>query len=217
MLPRYFSGSAFNLYFPNGFSLTRSLLDSRTLYLPLCWLFIPQTCDTEAAQTDHDITSLSLSSILLGLYQSSNSRHWQPTPVFLPGESHGRRSLVGYSPWGRKELDTTERLHFHFNSRQSLGINLWFLLSLFNIKSATKIFILRPNTPLDFTPQIYLRWSLGLLQHQEDRSSSLLSPVPPKYSLSHCCPRDLSEPQFWTSPSSIHLLSLPRKPIFKYL
>ena len=37
---------------------------------------------------------------------------WQPTPVFLPGESHGQRSLVGYSPWGRKELDTTEWLHF---------------------------------------------------------------------------------------------------------
>ena len=37
-------------------------------------------------------------------------RKWQPTPVFLPGESHGWRSLVGYSPWGRKELDTTERL-----------------------------------------------------------------------------------------------------------
>ena len=42
------------------------------------------------------------------------SRAWQPTPVFLPGESHGRRSLVGYSPWSRKELDTTEWLHFHF-------------------------------------------------------------------------------------------------------
>ena len=41
-------------------------------------------------------------------------RKWQPTPVFLPGESHGRRSLVGYSPWGLKGLDTTERLHFHF-------------------------------------------------------------------------------------------------------
>ena len=39
-------------------------------------------------------------------------RKWQPTPVFLPGESHGRRSLVGYSPRGRKELDMTERLHF---------------------------------------------------------------------------------------------------------
>ena len=35
-------------------------------------------------------------------------RAWQPTPVSLPRESHGQRSLVGYSPWGRKELDTTE-------------------------------------------------------------------------------------------------------------
>ena len=37
-------------------------------------------------------------------------RNWQPTPVFLPGESHGQRSLVGYSPWGHKKLDTTEQL-----------------------------------------------------------------------------------------------------------
>ena len=42
-------------------------------------------------------------------------RKWQPTPVFLPEESHGGRSLVGYSPQGRKESDTTERLHFHFH------------------------------------------------------------------------------------------------------
>ena len=39
-------------------------------------------------------------------------KQWQPTPVFLPGESHGRRSLVGYSPRGCKESDMTERLHF---------------------------------------------------------------------------------------------------------
>ena len=39
-------------------------------------------------------------------------RKWQSTPVFFPGKSHGQRSLVGYSPWGRKESDTTERLHF---------------------------------------------------------------------------------------------------------
>ena len=38
-------------------------------------------------------------------------REWQPTPVFLPGESHGQRSLAGYSPWGQKESDTTERLN----------------------------------------------------------------------------------------------------------
>ena len=35
-------------------------------------------------------------------------RAWQPTPVFLPGESHGQKSLAGYSPWSHKELDTTE-------------------------------------------------------------------------------------------------------------
>ena len=35
---------------------------------------------------------------------------WQPTPVFLPGESHGQQSLAGYSPWGHKESDTTKRL-----------------------------------------------------------------------------------------------------------
>ena len=38
----------------------------------------------------------------------------KPTPVLLPGEPHGGRSLIGYSPWGRKEWDTTERFHFSF-------------------------------------------------------------------------------------------------------
>ena len=42
-------------------------------------------------------------------------RQWQPTPVFLPGKSHGWRSLVGWSLWGCKELETTERLQFHFS------------------------------------------------------------------------------------------------------
>ena len=42
-------------------------------------------------------------------------RRWYPTPVLLPGKSHGRRSPVGCSPWGRWESDTTERLHFHFS------------------------------------------------------------------------------------------------------
>ena len=41
-------------------------------------------------------------------------RKWQPTPVLLPGKSHGPRSMVAYSPWGPKESDTTEWLHFHF-------------------------------------------------------------------------------------------------------
>ena len=42
-------------------------------------------------------------------------RQWQPTPVLSPGKCHGRRSLVGCSLWGHEELDTTERLHFHFS------------------------------------------------------------------------------------------------------
>ena len=46
---------------------------------------------------------------------SSWRRQWQPTPVLLPGKSHGRRSLVGCSPWGHEELDMTKWLHFHFS------------------------------------------------------------------------------------------------------
>ena len=46
---------------------------------------------------------------------SSQKRWWHPTPVLLPGKSHGQRSLVGCSPWRRKESDTIEWLHFHFS------------------------------------------------------------------------------------------------------
>ena len=47
-------------------------------------------------------------------------RKWQSTPALLPGKSHGRRSLIGYSPWGCKESDQTERLHFHFHFQYHL-------------------------------------------------------------------------------------------------
>ena len=46
--------------------------------------------------------------------RTTRRRRWHPTPVLLPGKSHGRRSLVGCNPWGRWGSDTTERLHFHF-------------------------------------------------------------------------------------------------------
>ena len=42
-------------------------------------------------------------------------RQWRPTPVLLPGKSHGRRSLVGCSPWSLEESDMAERFHFHFS------------------------------------------------------------------------------------------------------
>ena len=53
--------------------------------------------------------------ILVSDYQSRQRRQRQATPILLPRKSHGRRSLVGYSLWGRKESHTTERLHFHFS------------------------------------------------------------------------------------------------------
>ena len=74
-----------------------------------------------------------------GFAVSSGSRKWQSTPVLLPGKSHGQRSLVGYSPWGGKESDTTERLHsLSFSgsreeeeqaSRNLTGFSLWITTS----------------------------------------------------------------------------------------
>ena len=61
-------------------------------------------------------------------------RAWQPTPVFFPGESHGQRSLVGYSPWGCKESDMTEcacmhtrtDAHTHARAHTLLSGRRWF-------------------------------------------------------------------------------------------
>ena len=58
-----------------------------------------------------------------GSARSSGGRKWQPTPVSLPGEPHGERSLVGYSPWDHKESDTTkvtEHSHMHVMTRKSI-------------------------------------------------------------------------------------------------
>ena len=60
-----------------------------------------------------------------GSGRSPGEVNGNPTPVFLPGESHGQKSLVGYSPWGRKESDTTERLH----SLTDLGSSSFSVLS----------------------------------------------------------------------------------------
>ena len=52
---------------------------------------------------------------ITAFYGLLQRRRWHPTPVLLPERSHGRRSLVGCSPWGLEESDMTERLHFHFS------------------------------------------------------------------------------------------------------
>ena len=58
-------------------------------------------------------------------------RKWQPTPVILPGESHGGRSLVGYSPWGPKEFDTTEWLHFHFHTHTHTHTHIYIYIYIY--------------------------------------------------------------------------------------
>ena len=50
-------------------------------------------------------------------------REWQPTPVFSPENSHGQKSLVGYSPWGRRESDVTEGAHTHTHMNECLIVN----------------------------------------------------------------------------------------------
>ena len=69
------------------------------------------------------LTGLSLSIVtffpsvlhLAGAMLLKQRRQWHPTPVLLPGKSHGQRSLEGCSPWGCEESDTTERLDFDFS------------------------------------------------------------------------------------------------------
>ena len=61
------------------------------------------------------LSKLIWSSVLDIINQGWWRRQWHPTTVLLPGKSHGRRSLVGCSPWGLEESDMTERLPFHFS------------------------------------------------------------------------------------------------------
>ena len=64
--------------------------------------FVAQTVKNLPAVQETQVRSLALEDAL--------EKEWLPTPVFLPREFHGQRSIVGYSPWGCKESDMTERL-----------------------------------------------------------------------------------------------------------
>ena len=74
-------------------------------------------------------------------------RKGQPTPVFLPGESHGQRSLVGHSPWDHKELDTTEQL----TNLKFVAMLLLFYVLLLGHKACE---ILAPQAGIELTPPV---------------------------------------------------------------
>ena len=67
-------------------------------------------------------------------------REWLPTPVFLPGEFHGQRNLVGHSPWGCKELKTAERLSMH--THQSTWLAKLVLQSLWSLRVVSQVGII---------------------------------------------------------------------------
>ena len=83
---------------------------------PLCWQYsltiLPSTAPFFCPQSFPASGSFPISRLFAS---GPWRRKWQPTSLFLPGKSHGMRMPVGYSPWGCKESDTTERLHFHFH------------------------------------------------------------------------------------------------------
>ena len=88
-------------------------------------------------------------------------RKSQPTPVLLPGKSHGQRSMVSYSPWGHKESDTTERLHFPW---KKIMINLDSILKSGDITLPTKI---HPVKAMVFPVVIYgcQSWTTKKAEH----------------------------------------------------
>ena len=73
----------------------------RSVFIP-----IPKKGNAKECSNYHTLALIS---------HASWRRQWHPTPVLLPGKSHGRRNLVGCSQWGREESDMTERLYFHFS------------------------------------------------------------------------------------------------------
>ena len=90
---------------------------------PLSWTLLPPhtPSPTTRLSTGHQFELLeSNSQFPLAIYSTHGSVHvrrrqWHPTPVLLPGKSHGWRSLVGCSPWGLEESDATEQLPFHLS------------------------------------------------------------------------------------------------------
>ena len=98
----------------------KSLLQHHSLNVSVLWLsafFMVQVSYLymTTGKTIALILRTFVGRVMALLFNMLPRRQWHPTPVLLPGKSHGQRSLVGCSPWSREESDTTERLHFHFS------------------------------------------------------------------------------------------------------
>ena len=96
-------------------------------------------------------------------------RKWQPTPVFLPGESHGWRSLVGYSPRGCKELDTTEPLHFTLKNKKPwfevISLTVHKYISISNLSGKHKYISISNSISNSRCSRKYLNIRITLFSH----------------------------------------------------
>ena len=108
-------------YWSFNFSISPSNEYSGLIFFSMDWLdllAVQETFKSSPTVQFKSINSWVLSFLYDPIVTSIHDywrRQWQPTPVLLPGKSHGRRSLVGCNPWGCEESDTTEQLHFHFS------------------------------------------------------------------------------------------------------
>ena len=78
------------------------------------------------------------------------SRKWQPPPVFLPGKSRRHRSLLGYSPWGRKESDMTEHACTHAGLETKTTKDFWLLNSRAHFSALEPLFVEGMNESINY-------------------------------------------------------------------
>ena len=115
-------GSAFNLnvcvqvgeWFPHHQVILRHQLGScNSTHFWECLASDSADDFSNASVSKESVCNSGDTSLIPGSRRSPGGGKWQPTPAFLPGKSHGQRSLVGYSPWGHKESDMTATKHTH--------------------------------------------------------------------------------------------------------
>ena len=98
-------------YWSFSFNISPSNEYSGLISFRMDWLDLPTVQETLNSLLQHHSSKASI----IRYSALVQRRKWRPTPVFLPGKSHGQRSLVSCNPWDHKELDMTEGLHFHFS------------------------------------------------------------------------------------------------------
>ena len=131
---------------------------------------------------------------------------WQPTPVFLPGEFHGQKSLAGYSPWGRQQLDTTEAIqHTHTHTHTSSLMLCHNHYHERRVSDLCPLICCRASLPCcHFLRRRYSKLQIGSEWHFRDSPSSSI--ISSSFLIWMCCYRSgLDNPAFSSAQSCLTL------------